>query len=199
MHSIALLGGSGYLGSSLAKHLSKRLSVTVLDRIPPQDFDGSFKPCDIRDQQTLRESLIGFDLVINAAVIQLPRINEMKREAYEVNVLGVQNIVETVETTSSVKGLLHVSSWHVFGERDLSGVLDEEFGCHMSGCHMSELWSRQGFRGCMQGTYSLGFEFRVQQEDDIWIGKHPVHGIRHQLLPCISLQLSLRCCMPCQH
>jgi nucleoside-diphosphate-sugar epimerase len=126
--SIAIVGGSGYLGSSLATHLSKRFSVTVLDYVPPHDFDGDFISCDIRGQATLKGLLKGFDLVINAAIIQLPRINEMKREGYDVNVLGVQNICETVEATSSIKGLLHASSWHVFGERDLRGVLDEEFG-----------------------------------------------------------------------
>jgi nucleoside-diphosphate-sugar epimerase len=126
--AIAIVGGSGYLGCSLAKHLSKRFRVSILDPLPPQDFDGNFTHCDIRDRQTLKESLKGFDLAINTAIIQLPRINEMKREAYEVNVLGVQNLCETVEATSSIKGLLHTSSWHVFGERDLSGVLDEESG-----------------------------------------------------------------------
>jgi UDP-glucose 4-epimerase len=126
--SIAIVGGSGFVGSALAKTLSKRFNVVILDRVSPRDFDGRFSPCDIRDKKSLSESLTGFDLVINAAIIQLPRINEIKREAYEVNVLGVQNLCETVETTSSIKGLLHTSSWHVLGERDSSGVLDEEFG-----------------------------------------------------------------------
>jgi dTDP-4-dehydrorhamnose reductase len=65
----------------------------------------------------LKELLQGFDLVINTAVIQVPEINEDKRMGYEVNVLGVQNLCEAVESIGSIKGLLHASSWHVFCEK----------------------------------------------------------------------------------
>jgi nucleoside-diphosphate-sugar epimerase len=126
--SIAILGGSGYIGSSIAKHLPKTFDVKILDRVPPRDFNVPFRFCDIRDEESLINSLNGCDLVINTAIIQLPQINEIKREAYEVNVLGVQNLCKAVEGSNSIKGLLHTSSWHVFGERNFSGVIDEGFG-----------------------------------------------------------------------
>jgi nucleoside-diphosphate-sugar epimerase len=74
--------------------------------------------------------LRGFDLVINTAIVQVPEINEKRRLGYEVNVLGTQNICRVVDSTPSIKGLLHAGSWHVFGERDIRGVLDENFGFH---------------------------------------------------------------------
>ena len=127
--SIAIIGGSGFVGSSLSKHLSARYNVTVLDRIPPRNFK-NFKLCDIRDQRSLARALRGFDLVINTAIIQVPQINANKRAGYEVNVLGTQFICDAVENIESITGLVHASSWHVFGETSIQGVLNEEFGYH---------------------------------------------------------------------
>jgi len=126
--SIAIVGGSGYIGRSIAEELSKAFDVTILDVVPPRKCDLPFRLCDIRDKAAIASSLNRSDLVINTAIIQLPRINEIKREAYEVNVLGLQNLCDAVEQSGTVKGLLHVSSWHVFGERGLNGVIDEGFG-----------------------------------------------------------------------
>jgi nucleoside-diphosphate-sugar epimerase len=74
--------------------------------------------------------LSGFDLVINTAIVQIPEINDRKRLGYEVNVLGIQNLCEAVQSTDSIKGFLHAGSWHVFGETGLRGRLSEEFGYH---------------------------------------------------------------------
>jgi nucleoside-diphosphate-sugar epimerase len=127
--SVAIIGGSGFVGSSIAKRLSKSFNVTVLDVTPPKTTEGTeFKKCDIRDKNELINVLQGVDLVVNTAIIQVPNINLNKRLGYEVNVIGLQNICDAVESSESIKGLLHTSSWHVFGEKDIRGTLNEEFG-----------------------------------------------------------------------
>jgi nucleoside-diphosphate-sugar epimerase len=128
MRHVAIVGGSGFIGLSLANYLSSSYEVGILDTVPPRDFKGRFLACDIRDRKSLAESLHGFELVINTAIIQIPAINNKKRLGYEVNVLGLQNLCEVVESSESLRGLLHVGSWHVFGEREFSGTIDEEFG-----------------------------------------------------------------------
>jgi nucleoside-diphosphate-sugar epimerase len=128
--SIAIVGGGGFVGSTLARHLSKRFNIRVLDLRAPSNFDGNFVSCDIRDKSSLETNLGGMDLVINTAVVQIPNINENKRLGFEVNVLGVQNICEAVESIGSLKGLIHTGSWHVFGESGLTGRLNESFGYH---------------------------------------------------------------------
>lgn len=125
---VAIVGGNGFVGSSLAKHLSNLFTVRVLDVNSRNNSYGDFRACDIRDKQELIKNLSGCDLVINAAIVQVPRINAEKRLGYEVNVRGLQNVCEAVESINSIKGLIHTGSWHVFGERDFRGVLDEEFG-----------------------------------------------------------------------
>jgi nucleoside-diphosphate-sugar epimerase len=52
-HSVAVIGGSGFVGSSLAGHLSDSYDVTVLDRVRPSGFAGRFLECDIRDKLSL--------------------------------------------------------------------------------------------------------------------------------------------------
>jgi nucleoside-diphosphate-sugar epimerase len=125
---IAIIGGSGFVGSSLAAHLGNRFDVTVLDRVPPKGFSGKFMECDIRDRASLISRLESYDLILNTAIIQVPEINEKRRLGYEVNVIGTQNICEAVESVGRIKGLLHAGSWHVFGEMGIRGTIDEEFG-----------------------------------------------------------------------
>lgn len=116
------------MGSSLAKHLSGTFDVTAIDIKQSQGFDGRFQACDLRDKQRITELVDSFDLLINTAIIQVPEINEKKRLGYEVNVLGAQNLCEAVEASASLKGLIHASSWHVFGEAGIKGTLTEEYG-----------------------------------------------------------------------
>ena len=69
----AIVGGSGFVGSSLTRHLSNKFDVTAFNLVPPTNFGGKFETCDIRQKDILVQKLQRFDLVINAAIVQLPR------------------------------------------------------------------------------------------------------------------------------
>lgn len=128
---IGITGGSGYIGSSIAKYLSDRFSVRILDiqePPPPLGDRVDYRRCDIRDYGEVERGLEDVDLVIHTAIIQIPVINERRRMAFEVNLIGTQNICKAVDEIASIKGLILSGSWHVFGERGLRGVIDEEFG-----------------------------------------------------------------------
>jgi len=130
-HKIVVVGGSGFVGLALAKHLAKSFQVKVVDINPIlEKVQGRilFERCDIRKYDEVENSLSDADLVIHAAIIQIPLINEVKRLGYEVNVLGTQNLCEVVNENPLIKGLILISSWHVFGESKLRGVINEEFG-----------------------------------------------------------------------
>ena len=87
-----------------------------------------FRQCDITQFEETTQALEGVDLVIHAAIVQIPLINERKRLGYEVNILGTQNVCEAVYRSTTAKGLLLTSTWHVFGERRLHGIINEVFG-----------------------------------------------------------------------
>jgi nucleoside-diphosphate-sugar epimerase len=130
-YKIGVVGGSGFVGLALAKHLAKSFQVKVVDqKVIPEEFQGriAFERCDIRNYSEVESSLSDVNLVIHTAIVQIPLINEAKRLGYEVNVLGTQNLCKVVDKNPLVKGLILTSSWHVFGESKLSGVIDEEFG-----------------------------------------------------------------------
>ncbi len=127
-YRIGIAGGSGFIGFSLAKHLSSFFDVKVLDVKKPDSTEILFNLCDIRNYEQIKKALVDVDLVIHTAIIQIPLINKNKRLAYEVNFLGTQNVCRVVDELPNVKGLILAGSWHTIGERGLNGVVDEEFG-----------------------------------------------------------------------
>jgi UDP-glucose 4-epimerase len=130
VYKIGITGGSGYIGYSLARHLSDKFAVKILDvRQPPENSEKiDYTACDIRSIEEVRKSLRDVDLVIHTAIVQIPLINEQKKLGYEVNFLGTQNVCEAVDENPRIKGMILASSWHTIGESGLEGVIDEEFG-----------------------------------------------------------------------
>ena len=129
-YKIGIVGGSGFIGFSLAKHLPSSFSVKILDVKEPRNKLKSlaFELCDIRNFKQIKKALNDVDLVIHTAIIQIPLINEDKRLAYEVNFLGTDNICKAVDELPNIKGMILAGSWHTVGERELGGIIDEEFG-----------------------------------------------------------------------
>ena len=128
---IGIVGGSGFIGNHLTRYLSLNSDVKVLD-VKPASIrlvrNASFETCDIRHYDNLCGSLSDVDFVIHAAIIQIPQINENKKLAYEVNVIGTQNVCKAVSELPNIRGMILTSSWHTIGEHELSGVVNEEFG-----------------------------------------------------------------------
>ena len=132
MSNVGVVGGSGYIGGSIARELSKKHDVRIVDVREPawnmKDYNISFCRCDIRKFECVQECLGDADVVIHTAIIQIPRVNEEKRLGFEVNYVGSMNVCEAVYRSPKAKGLILTGSWHVFGESGLTGVVDESFG-----------------------------------------------------------------------
>ncbi len=67
---------------------------------------------DVRDYHSIREALIGVDIVINAAALkQVPMCEYFPHEAIQTNVLGAENIVRAiVENNLDIKTVVGVST-----------------------------------------------------------------------------------------
>jgi nucleoside-diphosphate-sugar epimerase len=128
---IGIVGGSGYIGSTIACALSETSKVVVIDKSPlPQKINSKvdYRPADIINYTALQDALAGLDLVIHTAIVQIPLINESKRLGFDVNFLGTQNVCRCVDQSKTIKGMILSGTWHVFGERSIWGDLDESFG-----------------------------------------------------------------------
>jgi UDP-glucose 4-epimerase len=130
-HRIGIIGGAGFVGASLARHFVENFQVKILDvKTPPKDLEKvvTYSRCDIRDYGEVIKGLDDVNLVIHVAIVQIPLINEQRRLGYEVNVVGMQNVCRAVDENPNVKGMILAGSWHTVGERELKGIIDEEFG-----------------------------------------------------------------------
>ena len=86
------------------------------------------KLIDITNRETLKTKIGSPDVIIHTAIIQIPKITEDKKLGYDVNVVGTQNLCEIVSSTSKILGMILISSWHTYGERDLTGTIREDVG-----------------------------------------------------------------------
>jgi nucleoside-diphosphate-sugar epimerase len=124
--------GCGFIGSTLAKFFSEKLKVTTMDVIPQpeslKDYGIPHKIVDIRNNELLKKEIGNPKVIINTAIIQIPKITEDKKLGYGVNVLGTQNLCEIVSSTPEILGMILISSWHTYGERELNGILKEDIG-----------------------------------------------------------------------
>lgn len=130
-YDVAIVG-AGFVGSALAEHLSQYYDVVTFDvkSAPPflKGIDVEHRTCDITRLDEVREKLGKPKVVIHTAIIQIPAINEFRESAFEVNVVGTENVCRVVKETSETLGLVLTGTWHVFGEREYGGVIDVSFG-----------------------------------------------------------------------
>ena len=128
---IAIVGGAGFIGRSLARHFAEEFQVKILDVKP---LPGDLKELvthvysDVRNYRETTKELDDIDLVIHTAIIQIPLINEKKFLGYEVNITGTQNVCRVIREKPNIKGMILAGTWHTVGEIGLKGKIDEEFG-----------------------------------------------------------------------
>jgi len=131
LDTIAIAGGSGFVGSVLAQQLGGSYHVRILDLKRPlnqQANHAEFVECDVRNSSAVEKALEGADLVIHTSIVQIPQINDAKRLGFEVNVQGTMNVCEAVRKSPTLKGMILTGTWHTIGERNIIGVVDEKFG-----------------------------------------------------------------------
>ncbi len=125
-------GGSGYIGSAVARSLLGRgFTVETLDILHQQaglkELGVPHTVCDLSDYDALKHCIAEAEVVIHTAILQIPRINEERRAGYETNVVGTANLCKLIDA-SSARGMVLAGSWHVIGESGLKGVISEGFG-----------------------------------------------------------------------
>ena len=127
MTSVLVTGGAGFIGSNIVETLlQKGYSVRVLDNITTgrkENLSGllgkaDFINGDIRDLETVKESIKGVDYVIHqAALPSVTRSVENPIETSECNTKGTLNILEAARK-ADVKRIVYASSSSVYGDTE---------------------------------------------------------------------------------
>lgn len=119
---ILVTGGTGFIGSAIAKKLLEYKPKVV--RIFSNDEDNTFKMIqeigeeenkrfligDIRDKERLIQAMEGIDIVYHAAALKhVPLCEYNPFEAIKTNVLGTQNVIEAA-LVSNVDKVINIST-----------------------------------------------------------------------------------------
>ena len=113
--NITLIGGSGFIGTSLSRRLAQRadLSFDIVDKVPSRAFPGHCVLADVRSMPALRASVKAGSILVNLAAEH--RDDVQPRRLYdEVNVQGARNIC-TVARECAVPRIVFTSSVAVYG------------------------------------------------------------------------------------
>lgn len=126
-----LLGGAGYLGGRLAKHLKvEGHEVHITTRRPPSEvpswmcadriiqLDPSLKPA-------LEPLLEGVDILIHLAAPDQEAAQRCPAETVRFGAETTWNVLDAVASAGASVAVLYLSTYHVYG-RNLHGIVTEE-------------------------------------------------------------------------
>ena len=119
-----ITGGSGFIGSVLAKRLiGTGKEIKVLDIREPK-FEVSFSKSDITDYNSLKNEISKGDVVVHLAALTNAHESDRKlKEYFDVNVAGTFNVVRACKEAGAKK-IVFASSIAVI-DPELTGEIDE--------------------------------------------------------------------------
>jgi nucleoside-diphosphate-sugar epimerase len=111
--TIALIGGSGFIGTRLVPYLTRSHAVRIIDIRQSRAYPNLWTYGDVRDGASLAETMRGCDCVINLAAEHKDNISPIARY-YEVNVQGAERVCAAADETG-VRRIVFTSSVAVYG------------------------------------------------------------------------------------
>lgn len=88
---ITVIGGSGFVGTNLCRQLAlKQQDFEIIDLKVSNEFPEKCKIADVRDAETLRNTMTG-DVVVNLAAVHRDDVRDMS-EYHRTNVDGAENV-----------------------------------------------------------------------------------------------------------
>jgi nucleoside-diphosphate-sugar epimerase len=112
---VAIIGGSGFIGTRLVKRLSQRrdLTLRIIDIRESQHFPQWYQYGDVTQPESLLQALAGCDAVINLAAEHQDNVEPISRY-YQVNVEGARHLCMAA-TELAIKQIIFTSSVAVYG------------------------------------------------------------------------------------
>ena len=110
---ITVIGGSGFVGTNLCRQLSlKQQDFEIVDLKMSNQFPEKCKIADVRDAETLRNTITG-DVVVNLAAVHRDDVRD-KSEYQRTNVDGAENVALVCEE-KGIEKIVFTSTVAVYG------------------------------------------------------------------------------------
>lgn len=125
---VAIIGGSGFIGTWLVKRLSVRhdLLLKIIDIKESKHFPQLYQYGDVTQPESLQQALAGYDAVINLAAEHQDNVDPISLY-YQVNVEGARNVC-LAAAAQGIRQIIFTSSVAVYGfveqETDEQGVFE---------------------------------------------------------------------------
>ncbi|TDP40246.1 nucleoside-diphosphate-sugar epimerase [Idiomarina aquatica] len=115
MKNVAVIGGSGFIGTRLCQRLSEQdnVSFSILDIAPSAGFPQLVIPCDVTQPAQLSDALKGKDCIINLSAEHKDNVQPIQRY-YDVNVQGAENVCQAARD-NDIQHIIFTSSVAIYG------------------------------------------------------------------------------------
>lgn len=114
MQKIAIIGGSGFIGTKLVSLLlAQGYQVSILDIQKSQTYPDLWVACDIRQKKDLQKNLQHIDIVYNLAAEHKDNVEPVSKY-YETNVEAAQTLCDVLDEVK-IKKLIFTSTVAVYG------------------------------------------------------------------------------------
>lgn len=115
MKNVAVIGGSGFIGTRLCNRLAKQgdVSFNILDIAPSDAFAQQHKYCDVTQPKQLADALKGMDCIINLSAEHKDNVQPIQRY-YDVNVQGAENVCNAARE-QNIQHIIFTSSVAIYG------------------------------------------------------------------------------------
>lgn len=113
-HGVAVLGGSGFIGTQVVRLLTdQQIAVNIGDLQPSTEYPSLWKRCDVRRSDSLTDVLRGADAVINLAAVHRDDVRPVSLY-HETNVHGARQVCDAAERAGAHK-IIFTSTVAVYG------------------------------------------------------------------------------------
>jgi len=113
LKKICIIGGSGFIGSTLSKRLINKVDFSIIDKIKSKVYPDKSLYADVRNIDSLRKVISNGSILINLAAEHKDNVTPKKLYA-EVNVEGARNIC-SVARENNVNTILFTSTVAIYG------------------------------------------------------------------------------------
>lgn len=112
--STSILGGSGFIGTTVAENLmNSQIKFSISDIKESENFNEKLIPADIRDFEQLKTALNDCDIVLNLAAVHRDDVTDPE-EYYSTNVEGARVLCQVCEE-KGINKIVFTSSVAVYG------------------------------------------------------------------------------------